>query len=260
MLKYSTMPIQIFPKDQQASGAFNGGEITENKPLGFPGEGGTLQPYGPLFYWAHADAHVDSTIGLHPHRGFEIMSFVLAGTIRHYDTKLKAWQELYAGDAQIIRAGDGISHAEWMGRGSQMFQIWLDPNLNETLALPASYDDYKAADFSTEKTEEYERTTLIGENSPFELRTPGVNINRYRVKGNMLKLKLDANSTYGIYQLEGTSSWRETSIQTRDFVLVEEASEIQFENCQDAEFFVLRTPTKTDYPTYAQMMRMRGGN
>ena len=46
------MPIDIIPKDQQASGQFNGGEIIENKPIGFPQDGGDVKPYSNLFYWA----------------------------------------------------------------------------------------------------------------------------------------------------------------------------------------------------------------
>ena len=138
------MAVKIISKEQQGSGAFNGGEIIENHPIGFPQNGGEGKPFSSLFYWAHAKAQVDSTIGLHPHQGFEIMSFVLKGHIRHYDTKLKEWRQLEAGDAQIIRAGNGISHAEFMAENSAMFQIWMDPDLTKTMGQPASYDDYKS--------------------------------------------------------------------------------------------------------------------
>jgi len=144
------MSVTVISKERQAYGAFNGGEIVENKPIGFPQDGGTVKPYSNLFYWAYAEAKVDSTIGLHPHQGFEIMSFVLNGSIRHYDTKLKEWRDLSAGDVQIIRAGNGISHKEHMNKDSVMFQIWVDPNLNKTLQQPASYDDYKSSDFPVE--------------------------------------------------------------------------------------------------------------
>ena len=45
------MSIQVIKKNQQAAGQFNGGEILENKPIGFPREGGHLRPYSNLFYW-----------------------------------------------------------------------------------------------------------------------------------------------------------------------------------------------------------------
>ena len=39
------------------------------------------------------------------------------------------------GDVQIIRAGNGISHAEEIDDNSEIFQIWFDPNLSKTLKL-----------------------------------------------------------------------------------------------------------------------------
>ena len=95
--------IQHYNISDQAYGEFNGGDIIENKPLGFPQDGGKLKPYSNLFYWAHASARKDSVIGLHPHRGFEIMSIVLEGNIQHYDTLLKQWIPLEKGDVQLIQ-------------------------------------------------------------------------------------------------------------------------------------------------------------
>ena len=89
------MPIAIYNKDEQVSGNFNNGEILEKKPIGFAHDGGKLKPYSNLFYWADAwTPNSKSTIGLHPHQGFEICSFVIKGSIRHYDTKQNKWIEL----------------------------------------------------------------------------------------------------------------------------------------------------------------------
>ena len=128
------MDLKIFKLKEQAKGSFNGGEIRENKPLGFPQDGGDLKPYSNIFYWANAVASVESEIGLHPHRGFEIMSIILEGEIAHYDTSADKWISLKAGDVQLIRAGRGISHAELMKKNSRMFQIWFDPGLQNTLS------------------------------------------------------------------------------------------------------------------------------
>ena len=141
------MPIKIFPVQKQIKGGFNDGEIVENKPIQQSPDKTKLQPYSNIFYWAHAWANTTSTIGLHPHKAFEIMSFVLKGEIEHYDTKNKTWIPLQAGDVQIIRAGNGISHAEKLIEGSHIFQIWLDPDISKSLNQPASYNDYKSADF-----------------------------------------------------------------------------------------------------------------
>ena len=48
------MNLKIYNISEQAKGNFNNGEILENKPIGFPQDGGKLKPYSNLFYWAHA--------------------------------------------------------------------------------------------------------------------------------------------------------------------------------------------------------------
>ena len=142
------MAVNIYTKQDQASGNFNYGEILEKKPIGFPQDGGKLKPYSNLFYWAHAWTPKNkSTIGLHPHQGFEICSFILKGNINHFDTKQNKWIPLSKGDVQIIRSGNGISHAEEINDESEIFQIWFDPDLSQSLNKEASYDDFRSSDF-----------------------------------------------------------------------------------------------------------------
>ena len=144
------MKIEIYQIKDQAKGNFNNGEILENKPIGFPGENGKLKPYSNIFYWAHAwTTYQKSTIGLHPHKGFEICSFVLKGKINHYDTNQKKWISLSEGDVQIIRSGSGISHSEELLENSEIFQIWFDPDVSKSIHKYPSYNDYKKNDFET---------------------------------------------------------------------------------------------------------------
>lgn len=162
------MHLEVVKKANQGQGEFNFGAILENKPIGFPGEGGRLKPYSNLFYWAHAwTPGAESTIGLHPHKGFEIMSFVLQGEIEHYDTQLRSWRKLATGDMQIIRAGSGISHSEKIMENSSIFQIWMDPNLSVTMGKPASYDDFPSAVFPLTAREGMVVKTYKGEGSPW---------------------------------------------------------------------------------------------
>ncbi len=246
------MSVQIISKDSQAYGAFNGGEIVENKPIGFPREGGPTKPYSSLFYWANAIAKVESTIGLHPHEGFEIMSFVLDGTIRHYDTQLKDWKELNIGDAQIIRAGNGISHAEHMNEGSRMFQIWVDPNLNKTMQQPASYNDYAAADIPRSIDGDLEILHYAGDKGIMHLDTPQVNIQKWTLNGT--HTIEDMTAIHSLYVLSGTLTINGQLASTDDFIIVQdEAAELSGQG----ELFVMSTAKKLEYETYGQMMQRR---
>lgn len=251
------MPIRITSKEQQGYGAFNGGEIVENKPIGFPQDHSSIRPYSNLFYWAHARAVTDSTIGLHPHQGFEICSFVLEGEIRHYDTKLKEWRPLKAGDVQIIRAGNGISHSEWMGKDGEMFQIWFDPDLSKTLDKPASYDDYRAADFPEKKEGNAIIKTLAGAGSPFRMDTPGVEIFQIGIASGSYSLPAETGKIYSAYVLNGEVSFNGEAAKQSDFVQITEETEIRLDAPAGAKVFVIASPAQPGYRTYGQLMQAR---
>ena len=48
--------MRIIPIASQGRGSFNNGQILENKPIGFPQDGGFVRPVSSLFYWARAEA------------------------------------------------------------------------------------------------------------------------------------------------------------------------------------------------------------
>jgi len=251
------MSLQIIPKAEQAYGQFNGGQIVENKPIGFPQDGGKIRPYSNLFYWAYAEAIEESTIGLHPHQGFEIMSFVLRGTIRHYDTKLKEWRELHQGDAQIIRAGNGISHAEHMYKDAVMFQIWVDPNLDQTLQQAASYSDYKSEDFPKTEVEGRSIKTYVGANSSFMMDTVGMEIEEWTLQEGTASIALQSNKIYSIYVLDGALQMNGQSAGKDDFIVVSDLEHLELETKAMTQLFVIASLAQLPYKTYTEKMAQR---
>ncbi len=251
------MSIQVISKEQQAKGAFNGGEIVENKPIGFPQDGGSVRPYSNLFYWAYAEANVDSAIGLHPHQGFEIMSFVLKGQIRHFDTKLNEWKPLEAGDAQIIRAGNGISHAEFLAKDAAIFQIWVDPDLGKTMSQPATYDDYKMADLPMSEEGGVSVRTYIGDGSPFTLDTQGLEIQRFEFAEADFKKKTEPGKIYSLYVIDGQFSINGEAVKNDDFIIIKEADELHVKSGGKGTLFCIASPAKLGYRSYAEIMQDR---
>ena len=250
------MTITIIPVADQAKGQFNGGEILENKPIGFPQDGGKGKPYSTLFYWAHAWSEHGSTIGEHPHQGFEIISYVLKGTIEHYDSKQKGWNTLEMGGAQVINAGNGISHAEKLNPGSEIFQIWLDPNIRETLLHPASYRDYPADHFQSNTVESWQEKVIAGGPGPMELATEDMEIKELVFQDGGHNMMLIRDSIYSLFCLDGESRIVTSSdsicMKAGDFAILkgETTLELQVEN--GAKYFLIRSPEKPKYQTYAE--------
>ena len=58
--------------------------------------------YSNLFYWAHLEAIETAEFPLHPHEGFEIMTFVLEGTVEHFDTKTNVWTKIQKDGLPIL--------------------------------------------------------------------------------------------------------------------------------------------------------------
>ncbi len=248
------MSIQIIPKARQGYGTFNSGEIVENKPIGFPQDGGEGKPFSNLFYWAYAEAKTDSTIGLHPHQGFEIMSFVLKGNIRHYDTQLKKWQPLSAGDVQIIRSGNGISHAEHMEAGSAMFQIWVDPNLNQTLQQTASYNDYKAGSFPVTTSGDLSIKTFRGDQAPLKMDAIGMEIKELSFDKAADVLDIHADRIYSLYLLEGSVRINQQPTEKDDFAIVKDSTQLVVESEEPGRIFMISTLASLPYKTYVEHM------
>lgn len=238
--------IKHFSKDQQVYGAFNGGQIIENKPIGFPQDGG-LRPYSNIFYWAHAEAQSDSTIELHPHRGFEIMSIVLKGKIEHYDTLQEEWIPLEKGDVQLIKAGAGISHAEAMLKGSAIFQIWFYPDLSKTLGQEASYIDV------SEKTFSYKNNiqTIVGKGSPIMLESEGIEIEKIYFEKDNFFIKVQKEKCYSIYMIDGNLKYNQVLLKKHDFVVItEQKDHLLFEVSEGGSLLCITSPSKTSYPMH----------
>ncbi len=250
------MSIEIVPVAQQGQGAFDGGRIMEHKPIGFPGDGGKGKPVSSLFYWAHAWSDAGGEIAEHPHEGFEIMSYVLKGGLEHWDSKLQGWKPLRTGDVQIIRAGDGISHAEKALAGGGFFQIWFDPNLDAALQRPASYDDYPAAAFPVRAVNGMTAKVIMGDGSPMSMETPGVRIEDQSLAAGSHRLEIGADRIAVATVIEGALTVGGQPVAKGDSIRIRDEAGVAVVAAAPARWFVVTVPARLPYRTYAQMRRL----
>jgi len=83
----------------------------------------------------------------HPHRGFETVTYMLAGRMRHGDNKGNSGL-LLPGGAQWMTAGRGIVHSEMPEQEDGLmwgFQLWINLPARDKMA-PPRYQDIDPAD------------------------------------------------------------------------------------------------------------------
>lgn len=84
----------------------------------------------------------------HPHRGFETITYMLEGAMRHRD-HLGNEGLLGPGDVQWMTAGRGVIHSEMPEQSDGLlhgFQLWLNLPGEEKMQ-PARYQDYRHEQF-----------------------------------------------------------------------------------------------------------------
>jgi len=103
----------------------------------------------------------------HPHRGFETVTYLLAGRMRHKDN---AGHEgvIEAGGIQWMTAGRGIVHSEMPEQDEGLlegFQLWVNLPAKNKMDAPA-YQEHPAAEIPQEQREPGVRLRVIaGETS-----------------------------------------------------------------------------------------------
>ena len=253
-----TASMTVYPPERQGSGAFDGGRITEIKPIPFPQENGGSQRIGPLMYWAWATAHGDGVIGMHPHRGFEIMSYVLEGAVGHTDTGGNS-SRVGAGGAQVMQTGSGISHQEEMhGERTDFFQIWFEPDLRESLRKDPVYADFENDAFPvTDNGVGVRVKPIIGNGGPVEISAPVLVEDVTVDPGASYSVKVPAHHALASVVIEGGGTWsgesldEDKSVGPRDFALLKSGGDAELSMMAGSEktrLLNVITPIGVDYP------------
>lgn len=262
-----TRPVSIMtqPESQQVPGAFDGGRITERKPIGFPHERGGLRSVGPLFYWAWARSNERGTIALHPHQGFEILSYVLQGELNHRDT-LGNQSKVGVGGIQYQQAGSGLSHEEITGpERTDFFQIWFQPDLEAALKRQPVYGEHAHDEFAVNVEDGVHTKTLLGAGSPIELATEAEMVDVTVKPGGAFRLEIEPREAFAMVTVDGKGIWSPKAgdieldpvsslVSKGDSTLVtsREVAELELRptDNEPLRFVAVRVPLEPPYPLY----------
>jgi len=84
---------------------------------------------GALRVWNDDRVLPHTGFDMHPHRDFEIITYLRRGAVTHQDS-LGNRGVTHAGQVQVMSAGTGIVHSEHNleDEDLELFQIWIRPN------------------------------------------------------------------------------------------------------------------------------------
>jgi redox-sensitive bicupin YhaK (pirin superfamily) len=173
------------------------------------------QALGPFVFIDHYRHRSRRGIGdtPHPHAGIEVLSYLLEGGVDHRDSMGFA-DRLGPGDAQWIRAGRGILHAEQPLGGRHGLQLWTNLPPARKLAEPA-YASYRVAGIPLIERAGARVRVVVGRVDdvvgPVVLATPTVFAHVQLDAGAAITLAVDPSAELGIYVLDGAIQNGETN-------------------------------------------------
>ena len=142
----------------------------------------------------------------HPHAGIEVISYLLEGGVEHRDS-LGFKDVLGPGDAQWIRAGRGMLHAEQPSGGRHGLQLWTSLPPEQKLVEPA-YASFRSTDIPEIKHAGALVRVIAGKiegvQGPMQTTSPTLFAHVRLDPGASVTLPVDEAAELGLYVLDGS--------------------------------------------------------
>jgi redox-sensitive bicupin YhaK (pirin superfamily) len=191
-------------------------------------------------------------VGVHPHRGFETVTFAFQGSVAHHDSS-GGGGVIGPGDVQWMTAASGILHKEYheesygrRGGPFQMVQLWVNlPKAHKT--APPGYQSILASHMGMVTLPDGSGVVRVvageyqGVPGPAKTFTPITILDARLAPGGTLALAIPARRTAAILVMKGEVAINGArSAGTNDFVLFKKAGErISIEASSEAQLLVL---------------------
>ena len=215
--------------------------------------GSLMSPFLLLDEMGPADYAPGEVVGApwHPHRGFETVTYMLAGEMEHEDS-VGSKGVITPGDVQWMTAGKGIIHSElptkkMMEEGGLMhgFQIWVNLPAKDKMMNPR-YQDITADQSPTIDKDGVWARVIAGEclgiESSIDTVIPITYVHVKMESGATLDKTLDTELNGMVYVFKGEVSIEGKSVKDGSLALLSAGSEVTIEAKESSEFLILAGP------------------
>ena len=212
------------------------GDSVEVKRLfPIPGKQGCMN-FDPFVLWDHFDVRPGSGFPDHPHRGFEAITYMFSGSMKHTDN-LGNDSRVPAGGAQRFTAGKGIVHSEMPGAagGNQGIQLWI--NLPRRLkTLEPDYQEVMPEEIPEENINGVSVRNIVGGGSPLTLHTHVEYAEIKMDKGSEWHRQIADGQRGFIYIVSGRLDINDRLTETADAAFLDKISQIRVQAKEDSHF------------------------
>ncbi len=185
----------------------------------------------------------------HPHRGFETVTYMLAGKMRHKDSVGNSGV-IETGGVQWMTAGKGIIHSEMPEQEQGLlsgFQLWVNLPAAHKMTQP-KYQEKAAQEIPVEQYDEKTRIKVIAGET--QQGTQGVVENKFvdaiyfdveQQKGGIFSQPLPMGHNAFIYLYEGeiTVADSDTAIKTGQLAVLSDGDGVQLSATQNSKFLLI---------------------
>jgi redox-sensitive bicupin YhaK (pirin superfamily) len=181
----------------------------------------------------------------HPHKGFELITYILAGDNLHRDSHGNTGR-LRGGDAQYMAAGSGLVHAEMPsdellrdGGHAHGFQIWVNLARGDKAMTPRYYDVPAAGIPVAHPSEGVQARVLAGDlfgvHGPVRTVTPWTYVHVTLAPGTSIAQPVPADWTATIYVFDGVATTGTRELRRGDYaVFANDGTAIELSNTGSA--------------------------
>lgn len=180
----------------------------------------------PFVLWDHFAIGNGAGFPDHPHRGFEAITYIFSGGMRHTDN-LGNSSTVTTGGAQRFTAGRGLVHSEMpVPDGTTAgIQLWI--NLPKRLkAIAPEYQQVDTNEFPEQAIKGGTLRTLVGQDSPLQLHTDVLYLELRLEKSTVWTQAIPEGMRGFIYAVEGSLEVDGHTIRAGDAVLVSDCTSI----------------------------------
>jgi len=230
-----------------------GGGFVVRRP--FPTETmGEFDPFLLLDEMGPVDYAPSEAVGApdHPHRGFETVTYLLAGEFEHADSAGHRGA-LKAGDVQWMTAGDGVVHSEMPSErirrdGGRVhgFQLWVNLPARDKRMRPR-YQEIASDSLPVARSDDGRATIKViagdalGVAARIDTRTPLLYLDVTLQAGARLDLPVPPDFALAVYAFEGQAHVGEPArdVTSGDFAMLADGDGVRLASERGARMLVL---------------------